>query len=315
MSYLFKLLFVLIIFSNQLLFAQTPLKIAITADMIPFSYLDENNKPNGILVDYWKLWSQKTNTKIVFVPSSWKDTLQNIKDKKVDIHSGLFKNQERQEYIKYLKPIYNTTSNIYINKKNIQKITKIDDLKNKYIGLINNSYYKNYIKNRYPKINIKQYNNYKDMLVAVMNGEVDSFFDDSLTVWFNLIKFMRFDDVVALPDIKINNFYYAGIRKDDKSLESLVLQGMNKITFEELIEIENKWVLNKELKYFRNQKALFTFEELQYIKKAPEILIGVDSYPPFYFVNSKGEFDGIVSEFFRVFSQISGLKFKAVKGA
>ena len=74
MKVIFYFLFII-----NILFANTSvLKIAITTDMIPYSYVDENNEPNGMLVDYWKLWSKKTNTKIEFVPSTWTKTLTNL---------------------------------------------------------------------------------------------------------------------------------------------------------------------------------------------------------------------------------------------
>ena len=99
-------LFIIILFLfNALLADEKKIKIAITTDMIPYSFVNEDG-PNGILVDYWKLWAQKTNQKIEFVPLPWKETLEAIKNKELDIHSGLFEDNRRKEYINYIKPIY-----------------------------------------------------------------------------------------------------------------------------------------------------------------------------------------------------------------
>ena len=58
-----KFIFCFLCFIN-ILFASSPvIKIAITKNMIPYSFIDENNKAKGILVDYWKLWALKHSRK------------------------------------------------------------------------------------------------------------------------------------------------------------------------------------------------------------------------------------------------------------
>ena len=93
-----------ILFSSSL-FAKT-LKIATPSDIPPYSFINAENEISGMFIDYWRLWSEKTGVKIKFIPSFWNETLDNIKNKKVDIHSGLFKTKNRKEYLKYLNAIY-----------------------------------------------------------------------------------------------------------------------------------------------------------------------------------------------------------------
>lgn len=170
MNYFFKLFLIILIFYSQLnAQEENSLKISISNDMLPYSFLNEKGEAEGILVDYWKLWAKKTNQKIEFIPSSWEDSLDNIKNKSVHIHSGLFINKHRQEYVDFVKPIYNTVSSIYINIDDSKNIENTKDLNNKTIGIISNTYYEDYLKENFPKINIKTYTSYPELFNAVIN--------------------------------------------------------------------------------------------------------------------------------------------------
>ena len=99
-----------ILFSSSL-FSRT-LKIATPSDMPPYSFINAEKEISGLFIDYWRLWSEKTGVKIKFIPSFWNETIENMKNEKTDIHSGLFKTESRTEYLKYSNSIYNVNSNI-----------------------------------------------------------------------------------------------------------------------------------------------------------------------------------------------------------
>ena len=59
----------------------------------------------------------------------------------------------------------------------------------------------------------------------------------------------------------------------------------------------------------------FTKEELEYIKKNPVIKLGADyKSPPFDFVDKNSNHTGLSSEYIKLISQKSGLKFKVEAG-
>ena len=174
------------------------LKIAVSNDLAPYTYLNKDNKVEGILIDYWLLWSKKTGIDVTFVISSWSETLNAIKNKTVDIHSGLFFSKERNMNMVYLDKIYSSISNIYV--RNNKNINLIKDLDGKILAFLKDTYYEKYIKKNYPKIKIKTYNNYQDLKKAFLKKEIDSFIDDSLLIWMNIIKNFSYNDIKTLDD-------------------------------------------------------------------------------------------------------------------
>ncbi len=51
-------IFIIHIFISSLFAKQTSFKVSYDPDYAPFSYL-EDNKPEGLFIDYWKLWAEK----------------------------------------------------------------------------------------------------------------------------------------------------------------------------------------------------------------------------------------------------------------
>ena len=80
-------------------FLPPQLRIAIASDLMPYSFVDDKGQAKGLLVDYWRLWSKKTNHPIVFIPSTWSGSLDLLKTKQADIHAGLFKLASRDQRI------------------------------------------------------------------------------------------------------------------------------------------------------------------------------------------------------------------------
>lgn len=60
-----------------------------------------------------------------------------------------------------------------------------------------------------------------------------------------------------------------------------------------------------------NNKSIFTNEELQWIKDNPVVKVGADAdWPPFEYVDAKGNYQGIASEYLELLSEYTGLKFE-----
>lgn len=308
-----KKLFFILLFFNLLFASNEPLKIVITKDMIPYTFIDQNNQPKGMVVDYWKLWSKKNNYPIVFIPQSWKEGLQSIKHKKVDVHAGLYLTSDRKKYIKFLKPIFNSVANIYINTKNKKHIKTPLDLNGKTIGVISNTYFDAYIKENYPYINIKRFAQYQDLLQAIDKEKIDSFFDDSLSTWFQLMRHFKYSEVTSLPNFQINKWIHVGIRPQDKALETLVINGMNNISQEEIQHIESKWIIDDKLRFLRENKNIdiLSQKERSWLMTHPNVTFAlVKGWERFSVQNKEGNIEGFHVDLLNLINKNLSTRFK-----
>jgi len=287
-----KYFFLILVLFSSTLFART-LKIATPSDLPPYSFINAENEISGLFIDYWLLWSKKTDVKIQFIPSSWNESIANIKNKKVDIHSGLFKTSSRKEYLKYLKPIYNANSHIFVLKN--KKINKISELNGKTLGFIKGTFFEKYFAKNYPLIHTKTYLDYKDFKNDVRNNKIDGFIDDDVISWMNIIRYFDYNKVKKIEDFSLNKWFYAGIKKNDKNLEKIVLMGMNKIQKKDLVHLEKKWILNKELQSLSSLKEndILSIEERIYLNKNPNVSLALmKGWKGMSFYNEKMEISG-----------------------
>ena len=76
---------------------RSALTIAIDQNYPPFSVVTFDGRPSGLLVAMWRLWSEATGIPVAFTASDWPGTLEALKKGKADIHSGLFRSEERRD--------------------------------------------------------------------------------------------------------------------------------------------------------------------------------------------------------------------------
>lgn len=71
------------------------ISVAYRTDCFHFQFRDDRGQPAGMIVEPWRLWSEKTGIAIVFHPASWADTLQRVRNGLSQVYAGLFFNQQR----------------------------------------------------------------------------------------------------------------------------------------------------------------------------------------------------------------------------
>ena len=63
--------------------------IAVNHSSYPYHFKNEQGQPDGLIIDYWKGWSQKTGILVDFKVMEWSQTIDKVSRGEVDIHAGL----------------------------------------------------------------------------------------------------------------------------------------------------------------------------------------------------------------------------------
>ncbi|PHR73084.1 MAG: hypothetical protein COA66_04620 [Arcobacter sp.] len=291
MKNLLRIILLLPFFISSVLCDNT-IKIAIAYDMPPYTFVDDKNNAAGIVIDYWKLWAKKTQTRIEFIPYNWEKSLEAIKNKEVDIHSALFKSKKRAANIHYLDSFFQVSTKIYVYNKKIQKLK---DLENKRIAVRKGSYYEHYVKKVFPNTKIITYLNNKDLKKSILNKTTDALIEDSLIIRSNFEEYFFDKKISELDNFKMNNWIYAATSKDDLNFASFVIKGMNLISNDDIRNIEEKWIKNKKLQKIKKKNTfdVLNKEEKEYIKNNPAIKIAsIDTWDKLSYYNRAEELIG-----------------------
>ena len=84
----------LLILLGALLFPKSVDAITLTLahyqDYKPYAYVDPDGRSRGMLIDIWRLWAEKNNVDLTFIPARLSRCLELVKKGEADIVLGLF---------------------------------------------------------------------------------------------------------------------------------------------------------------------------------------------------------------------------------
>ncbi|RTR33706.1 transporter substrate-binding domain-containing protein [Shewanella atlantica] len=151
-----------------------PLVLVMGEDSYPYQFVDEKGEPHGILIDLWKVWSQQTDTEVVFVSRHWHDSLKQLSQGDADAHVGLAQTSVRSEIFDFAQQISQVRTYLYLHKDLSDK-SSFTDLIPYQIGIVSGSSHEAELLAVEPKLSFKRYNSRHSLLKGVIEGEIHVF--------------------------------------------------------------------------------------------------------------------------------------------
>ena len=217
---------------------------AASAQSPPFSYLDKNNKPQGILIDFWNLWARKNGADITFVMASFDNTIVMVRDGKADFHAGIFSSSQRTAYLDFSSGFLDDTLSLFVQDKlDIQSIADLTNIPID-VGISREYYAVEYLKEHYPHVNIKLFVNNEDLLSSTLRREIVAFIVDYPVANYYLSKKDSLGQYRVVEDIA-NEKLRAAVKKDNKKTLNFINAGLEKITKQEIDNLADKWGLRQ----------------------------------------------------------------------
>lgn len=234
-------------------------RIAINKTSYPYHFLDKQNNADGIMVELWRLWANKQNVNVEFVPLTWQETIKQVQDGQVDIHAGLFNNVSRANFLDFSSVIFRQSRHLFLHRS-IAHLKNISQLAPYAIGIIDDSSHEVTLQKNYPNLTIKTFPNRNALYQAALAHEI-------LIIGGVEKLATNHADYVALNQqfplysrISIDSRDYSvAVAKGKKTLLDFIQQGMEKISPEEKAAIERKWLIIDKpdnvitFSYFNNQ--------------------------------------------------------------
>ena len=105
-----KYILIITLLLTSLFANQTNFKISYDPNYAPFSY-NQDEKPEGLFIDIWKLWAKHNNYNIEFVDGVlWNDALNLVKNKEVDFFLG---SRKYEPWMVESNPFYEINSSFF----------------------------------------------------------------------------------------------------------------------------------------------------------------------------------------------------------
>lgn len=266
----------------------------------PYNYNKDGN-PLGYSIDIMNLIAEKTGIKIEYVSGqTWNEYLDMMKNDSLDVMLNIVKTPERLKYLLYTSP-YADTPNVILSKKG-KDYKNIDSLIGKTVSIPKGFFTENFIKEKYPNINIHLVENTFESMKAVIFGNADAAFGE-LAVFNYLLNQHMMTNLYISGEVNIQNPDYSllhlATRKNLPFLATILTKGLDSITIQEKNNLQRKWFIQS-----KSKGIGLTNEEQLYLNQKKSIKMCVDpDFLPFEKIDKDGKYRGIGADIINLVSK------------
>lgn len=195
----------------------------------PFIFIDKNDEPKGMSVDYMRIISQKTGLKFRMIGHGQLSTnLDNLKDGNIDLITSLRPTPDRSHYAIFSRP-YIVVDLVLIKRVNIPKTVGVG---RGYAAI-------DYLKAARRDLKIVEFSNDENSYKALISGEIDSaIMDVPASTIFARNYHMEFDKT-SIPYEYPLSF---ATSKENVILRSILDKALTSINETEHEGIRAKWM-------------------------------------------------------------------------
>ena len=206
---------------------------------LPFEAFNKDGKYIGIVSEYLDKLESLTKVKFEKVPvSSWNESLELSKNKKVDVLSET--TESSREGLIFTKP-YITNDIIIVMDKEHNYVDGLEAIKHKKIALIKDYGYIKQIEDKFPYIDFIEVDNIEDALTEVSTGKIDALVCTFALGTYTTTK-MGLSNIKVVGKTQFKTSLGLGIREDYAPLVSILNKAIDHISEKEHNEIFNHWI-------------------------------------------------------------------------
>ena len=215
------------------------LRVVMDNNYPPYTFIDKEKQPQGILVDQWRLWQEKTGIQVKITSVDWKDALRDMKTGEYDVIDTAFKTDERKTWLDFGGPHTSIEVAAYFDK-GISAITTADSLQGFAVAVKEGDAAVNMLLGRGVK-DLIFFKGYEDIVQAAKEHKVNVFVIDTPPALYFLHKYNLQNNFKASPPLHVGQFHRA-VKKGNVAMLRKIEEGFALISPDEFTNIEKKWL-------------------------------------------------------------------------
>jgi len=215
-----------------------PIRVVLDDNYPPYCFLDDDGKPQGILVDEWHLWEKRTGVAVKLSAVDWSQAQAIMEAGRADVIDTIFYTPERAEYYDFT-PAYASIDVPVFFSKNLSGIASVRDLRGFTVGVKAGDACIGVLKAAGID-SLKIYPNYESIVRAAGAGDLVVFCIDRPPGLYYLYKFGLQNQFRSALSLYTGQFHRA-VRKGQTALLDLVEKGFSSIGQAERERILRTW--------------------------------------------------------------------------
>ena len=214
------------------------LRVVMDDNYPPYVFRSSNGELEGILVDQWKLWEEKTGVKVQLVACDWAEALSQMQQNQFDVIDTIFPSVERRLFLDYSQPYAVIDVAIFFHR-NISGIAGMESLQGFRIGVKRGDYIADVLRQR-GITDLVEMDSYEAIIQAAKNQQLLVFAMDKPPALYYLYKMGLDKEFRYSPAVHTGSFHRA-VRKGNAAVLDLVERGFQQISAAEYAVIEERW--------------------------------------------------------------------------
>ena len=290
--------------------AQDTLLLGVSINNQPYMHVSLQGEAQGLFVDMWQKWSELTGKKVVLVPDTSFNNLNNLQKGRIDAIVAFPGNNNLPDNLMDAHQLYSFSSEFFGLAK--LQLQQLDQLSGARIGVYENAPYVTELQQRYPKLEFIRYRTLAQMVDAALKDEVIGFFGSSVTVPVRLQQLNVWDSFSRVQSSMIRTPLYSLVRADKPKLAEQIRQGFSALSLDMLEQIEQRWINDTSQRYFAGfrDKVPLSLQEEQWLNQHAPLRVGMlRDWPPMEFADSQGKPAGVTVDMFTLLSERMNFRF------
>jgi len=204
----------------------------------PYVFRDEEGNLQGVLIDEWALWSEKTGITAEIHAMDWADALASMRSGHYDVIDTVFFNDERNSWLDFAEP-YATIDVPIFHSNKIGGITDASSLRGFLVAVKAGDSCIPILRDA-GVTEIIEYPSYEAIIDAAKSGEISVFvIDEPPAIYFLFQKGIAAN--FSQSETLYSGQFHRAVRQGDAEMLRLVINGFQQISQEELRTINTKW--------------------------------------------------------------------------
>ncbi|MBU2621086.1 MAG: PAS domain S-box protein [Proteobacteria bacterium] len=205
----------------------------------PYIFRDENNHLQGILVDEWHLWEEKTGIRVDLRGMDWDKAQKTMAEGDAQVIDTIFFTEERAKKLAFTAPYASIDVPIFFHK-DISGIKDVKSLRGFTIGVKAGDACIDFLKKNGIST-LQEFPSYESIIRAAMEHKVKVFCIDAPPALYYLYK-MNLEKEYRYSDPLYTGQFHRAVPKERKDLLSVVESGFAGISQKEHEQIRKRWL-------------------------------------------------------------------------
>lgn len=220
------------------------LVIANSASWVPYSFLDQNGEPRGILIDLWRLFAERNKIEVEFTLVDWEDSIELVRIGKADLHGGLIETETRKEVLHFFPTeIFRIRTLVFIDEgMEPQDLARLAGIP---IGVVAATTEEEFLRVNFSNLSLKTYPNSRIMVESALSGEIQVFVADYPSGYYHLISMEALNRFATGPTL-FTRPIFAATKKGDSDLLATIDAGTKKLAPSEIQRVYSRWFIPPE---------------------------------------------------------------------